>query len=136
MHRFAEAVPHWDRVIELADEPARRDYRLRRALARARGNDRARAAAEAEALAAEPNCPPDALYNAACVFSLADRAEKAVALLSRLRDDGYFEKAEQLNNLRTDPDLDPLRQRADFIELTKGRATRDTPHRPNSDRAR
>jgi serine/threonine protein kinase len=131
LHRYAEAVPHWDRVVELADGPARMEYRLRRALALVRGGDHARATASAVALAAEPNCPPDSLYNVACVLSLAHPAvladktlsaaeqrvqaracaEKAVAVLKKLAGNGYFKNPANLNNLRSDADLNPLRQR-------------------------
>jgi serine/threonine protein kinase len=156
LHRYAEAVPHWDRVIELADEPVRMEYRLRRALALVQGGDHARATASAVALATEPGCPPDTLYNVACVLSLAHPAvladktlsaaeqrdqarscaEKAVAVLKQLASNGYFENPANLNNLRTDVDLNPLRRREDFIEFMKVLAALDTPHRRDSDRAR
>jgi tetratricopeptide (TPR) repeat protein len=117
LHRYVEAVTQWDRVIELTDGDAQLEYRLRRALALARSGDPTRAAAEAERAAAEPNCSPDILYNAACVFALARRADKAITLLNRLQSRGYFATADNLNNLRTDKDLDPLRQRDDFKAL-------------------
>jgi hypothetical protein len=83
----------------------------------ARAGDSARAAAEAEKLATEPGGSPDMLYNCACVFALTDRLDKAVALLSKLRSDGYFDKADNLKNLQTDTDLDSLRRRDDFLNL-------------------
>jgi eukaryotic-like serine/threonine-protein kinase len=119
LQQFAKAADEWDRVIELAEGGERRHYRLRSVVARARAGDSARAAAAADALAAEKDCPPDMLYNLACVYTLAKQADKAVALLSKLHDSGYFDKAENLNTLRTDTDLDPLRQRDDFLKLRK-----------------
>jgi Tetratricopeptide repeat len=48
----------------------------------------------------------------------ADRhAAAAVALLARLSRDGYFKDAATLERLKTDDDLKPLRQRADFQKL-------------------
>ena len=60
------------------------------------------------------------IYNCACVFALAGRAEKAVALLNKLRSEGYFEKVDNLKNLRTDTDFDSLRRRDDFVKLVNG----------------
>lgn len=67
-----------------------------------------------------PKLPPDMLYNCACVFALSGRTEKAIAILKKLRDNGYFDKADNLNNLRTDKDLDSLRRRDDFVKLVSG----------------
>jgi tetratricopeptide (TPR) repeat protein len=117
--QFAKAADEWDRVIELAEGAERRQYRLRGAVARARTGDSARASAEADALAAEKDCPPEMVYNLACIYTLAKQADKAVALLNKLHDGGYFDKAENLNTLRTDTDLDPLRRRDDFLQLIK-----------------
>src|SRR5207302_1352651 len=52
--RFAEAVPHWDRAIELTRGPARSTLALSRALGLARV-DPARAVAAAEQLIQEEN---------------------------------------------------------------------------------
>jgi hypothetical protein len=120
LHRHAEAAAEWQRVVELAEGPARRNYRMLWCLALVRAGNSARAVAEAAALAAEPGCPPDMLYNAACVFALSGEGDKAVALLSRLRQSGYFDKGESLHNLLTDPDLDSLRKRKDFDQLSRG----------------
>ena len=137
--RFAEAVKDWDRVIELAEGPRRPTFRLRRAVALIRGGDHARAAAEAESLVAEPECTPDVRYNAACVFALAHSAaladdglsataqvkqaegyaRRAIAVLEKLKSDGYFRQDGSLNDLRTDPDFNSLRQRDDFRALIR-----------------
>jgi tetratricopeptide (TPR) repeat protein/predicted Ser/Thr protein kinase len=144
LHRYAEAATQWDRVVELADRSVRMEYRLRRALALVRGSNHARAIGEAEALAAVPNCAPDMLYNVACVLSLAHPAiladktlpaseqsvrarscaEKSIVLLKKLASNGYFENPANLKNLRTDADLNPLRQREDFSELAKALAAK------------
>jgi tetratricopeptide (TPR) repeat protein len=106
--RFKEALPHWDRVIDLATGSDRLNYQLRRINARIKAGDHSKAEVEADALVAGSNCPPDVIYNCACVFALAGRVEKAVALLNKLRSEGYFEKVDNLKNLRTDTDFDSL----------------------------
>jgi tetratricopeptide (TPR) repeat protein len=115
--RFAEAATEWKRTIEFAKGSARLDYRMRRCVSLARGSDSTRAAEEVEALATDPGCSPDMLYNVACVFSLAHRADKAISVLHKLQLSGYFDKAENLNTLRADTDFDSLRQRDDFLKL-------------------
>ncbi len=49
----------------------------------------------------------------------ADYAAHAVALLKRAQADGYFRFPARLARLKTDPELDGLRQREDFKELVK-----------------
>jgi serine/threonine-protein kinase len=120
--RHAEAVPDWDRAIELDDGPMRDAFRLRRADCLARSGEVARAAAEAEALAQSPGASAAALYNCACVLSLAaarptpdaDRhAARAVDVLRRAVARGYGDVA----HLLKDPDLDLLRRRDDYAAL-------------------
>ena len=101
--RFAEAATEWKRVVELAEGPARKQYRMRWCVSLACAGDSVHAAAEVEALVAEPGCTPDLLYNLACVFALSGRAEKAVALLNQLRSKGFFDKADNLKTLRRTP---------------------------------
>lgn len=67
--------------------------------------------------AAEPNLAPGTSYDFACFLVLAGRGEKAVALLSQLRREGFLDKAENLKMLRTNSDLDLLRKRGDFMKL-------------------
>ena len=119
--RFKAALPHWDRVIALASGPDQRTFRLRRALVRIKAGDSTQAANDAEAIAKEPGCSPDMSYNCACVFALSGHAGKAVALLSKLRSSGYFDKPDNFKNLCSDKDLDSLRQRDDFAKLVAGR---------------
>ncbi len=115
--RYAEAAVEWERAVKWAEGSMRLQLRMYRCISLARSGDSARAAAEADVLAAEPACPPDSLYNCACVVALSGRAEKAVALLIKLRNNGYFDDANRLKNLRTDPDFDSLRRRDDFLKL-------------------
>jgi tetratricopeptide (TPR) repeat protein len=135
--RWADAVRDWDRVIELAEEPERRVYRLRRALALVRGGEYTRGTAEAVALEHGPRPPDDQQYNLACVWAMAivpvrsdsrlsaeersTRAEeyagRSVTLLRQLHASGYFKEHNYADLLGTDPDLAPLRGRADFQQL-------------------
>jgi tetratricopeptide (TPR) repeat protein len=117
--RFAEAVADWDRVVELAPDGDRPRYRFRHALARLRAKDCQAAVEEADELAAAPGCTSNLLYNLACIYSLAGQADKAVGALSKLHESGYFDKPENLANLRSDADLDSLRRREDFVRLTR-----------------
>ena len=128
LKRFAEAAKEWQRAIELAEGAPRLEYRMRRSVSLARGGDSIHAAAEADALAAEPGCSSDLLYNSACVLALSGRADKAMALLSKLQTEGYFENEQPFKELRTDTDLDSLRRRDDFLcLLEKATAKRSPP---------
>jgi serine/threonine-protein kinase len=135
--RHAEAARDWGRAAELDAGPEALHFRVQRALELALAKDHARATAEAEDLARAPQLPGNVLYDLACVFSLSSaavradaqlpaaeqnkRAEtsaaRAIALLGRARVAGFFEEAEMVRNLKKDPDLDPLRARADFKKL-------------------
>lgn len=117
MKRFREAVVEWKRCLDLSEGAEHRAFRMQLGISLLRGGDIAHAVAEADAVVAEPSCPSYLLYNGACVFALAGRPEKAVALLGKLRSAGYFDQAENLKMLLTDPDLDSLRRREDFRKL-------------------
>ena len=110
-----DAATQWQRVVELAEEVERLEYRMLRALSLARGGDSLRAAAEAEAIVADPACTPDMRYNVACGFALPGRAEKSIDLLSNLQNEGYLKNADHRRALRADSDLDSLRQRDGFL---------------------
>jgi hypothetical protein len=96
-----------------------------------------RAATEAGDLAADTTLEPDAVCMLASVLALAigptwqnaclsplERAtvaelygHVAVALLARLKAQGYFRNADNAKALMSDPDLDALRDRPDFKRL-------------------
>jgi tetratricopeptide (TPR) repeat protein len=135
--RWSDAVPDWDRVVELDAQPNHWLNRALRAMALARAGQHARATAEAQTLAKDTKVSADGIYSLACVYALsaqqapldkaADAAERktlaeqyathAVALLGRLRDQGYFQNATHGKTLATDLDLQVLRDRADFKKL-------------------
>jgi tetratricopeptide (TPR) repeat protein len=91
--------------------------------------DHDRAMRMADYLAGQPNVSQAALFNAACVFSLASlddrantgervrRASRAVTLLALIEGKGYFRGTRQAQELREDKDLDPLRSMSDFQAL-------------------
>jgi len=120
--RFADALPNWDRALELDDGSARTDLRLSRADCLARLGRAADAAAAAAELAAAPDADAGTLYDCACVFALAaaannpaaaDQAGRVVELLRQAIAKGYRDGPHILN----DEDLAPLRDRADYAEL-------------------
>jgi tetratricopeptide (TPR) repeat protein len=134
--RHAEALPDWDRAMQLPGEEPWRDFvRFRRALALAQTGDHARAAAEAEALAGRKTATAEDLYNLACVCALSataaardDRlgvpeaaglprqyADQAMTLLRQAVQKGY----KDVPHMKKDTDLDPLRSREDFQAILR-----------------
>jgi serine/threonine protein kinase len=135
---WAEAARDWDQVVALYRRgPVPLALRLERAVALARAGEHARAAAEAESLAKEPKISGDIIYNLACVQALAAAAARsdtrlstaerqrtvegdaaaAVRLLERARVAGFFKERAEVENLKTDPDLEALRPRDDYRML-------------------
>jgi tetratricopeptide (TPR) repeat protein len=137
MKHWADAVPDWDRVIELAAEPERTFRRGERAAALANAGQHARAAAEAESLL--KGSPSDrVLFNLAVTYTSCMTAARAdshlsaaqkaavedrygaqvVALLRRLHARGFFKDAYHRRLLKDDdPNANPLWARADYREL-------------------
>jgi tetratricopeptide (TPR) repeat protein len=128
LQRHAEALKDFDKSVELATEPDRPLRRVIRAVGRVRAGQVAAAIEEAEELA--KNADSGVLYNAACVYALAGvpskanpispeqqakYAERAVALLRQLVAKGYS----NVNELKNDDDLKPLRPRDDFQKLLR-----------------
>jgi serine/threonine-protein kinase len=119
--RHAEAAEDWARAMELDNGPDRPFFRRKRALSLARAGDHAQAVSEANALAEAKGVHALTLYDLACVCSLAsasvkndDRyAARAVELLRQAVAKGY----KDIDHLKKDPDLDPLRGRDDFKKL-------------------
>lgn len=138
--RHADALTDLDRAIPLlSGHQYQRLAKLKHAECLARLADHSRATAEVAAIIREgptigTSGQGDLFYNAACVHALAAAAvskeqgrppserevtaecyaTSAVALLARARDSGYFQDPSALQELRKNPDLDPLRPRDDF----------------------
>jgi tetratricopeptide (TPR) repeat protein len=137
LSRWADAVQDWDRLLELDQSPDRWARRVLRAHDLARAGDHARAAAEAGALAEDPAVSGDALWTLAIAYARSAQAVRsdsrlapaerdalaesyagrAVALLRKLHGQGTFKEAGNAEQLRTEPGLQPLRGRADFLKL-------------------
>ena len=137
--RLAEALSDYDRALELprdADQGVQTRLYRAAVLARLRRHDQA--IEVADALAGDRLDPGSTRYNCACVYSFAAtaaqgdtglppptraaRAEKyaaqAVVLLKRAHAVGFFQDASAAPPAsKSDPDLNPLRARADFQAL-------------------
>jgi tetratricopeptide (TPR) repeat protein len=136
--RHAEALADYDRALGLPrDADKGVQTRLYRAAVLAQLGRHDQATAVADELAGDPLDPGSTLYNCSCVYSLAARsaladtelapparaarsegyAARAVVLLRQADSVGLFHDANALASLKADPDLDPLRARADFQAL-------------------
>jgi serine/threonine protein kinase len=140
--RWADGAKDWGRVIELDEGKGRWVHRALRAMNLAAAGDYTRATAEADALVATGKAVGEGAWGMALVYArslravrsdkrlswserdaLAERyALRAVALLQRLRKEGYFQDPGRAKALRTDKDLDVLRGRDDFRRLLKSAA--------------
>jgi serine/threonine protein kinase len=143
LSRYSEALISFDRGLELSDPDQAKGFAGTRLICRmaaeieqskmpwSRGSkvDHAKAVRLADYLAGTPDVSLAAVYNAACAFALASlddkadapererRALRAVALLSRISEAHYFDGSKRADELLNDPDLKPLRDRADFQAL-------------------
>jgi tetratricopeptide (TPR) repeat protein len=123
LRRFAEALPDWDKALDLDDGSARDVLRLGRADCLARLGRTGDAVPIVEEMATYKGATVNTLYDCACVFAVAsaapksaaaDRhADRAVKLLRQAADRGYRD----VPHLLADPDLEPLRKRADYAAL-------------------
>jgi eukaryotic-like serine/threonine-protein kinase len=122
LQKHADAVPDWDRAVELSPNEEQLKLRAARATARVKAGLVAEAVAEVAELMKQPGAPAPILYNLACVCSLAsvdrkqEHADRAVQLLRQAVSAGYRDAA----RMKQDPNLAPLRGRDDFKELIAG----------------
>jgi hypothetical protein len=128
LNRQGDALKDWMRAAELIESP-RIFYSsiLKRAIVFAHAKDHVRATAEANSYAAQKFANADTLYDAACVFVLCtlavpdDPAQKqaytnrALDLLRRAISSGY----KNVEHLKKDSDLDPLRSHPNFQKLLR-----------------
>jgi serine/threonine-protein kinase len=125
--RHAEALPDWDRALDKDMGPVPDQFRLQRALTLARLKEHKRAVAEAKAVTEAKDVPADLLHDAASVYAVSsaavlgdpklheEYAARAVELLRWSIAMGLADVEQKLKN----PDLDPVRARADFQKLPK-----------------
>jgi hypothetical protein len=120
--RSADAAADWQRAVELDSWPTANEYRLQRALAQARMGERAQALATCDALAKGKDLSAETLYKLGRVYARCGEADRAMGMLKQAVAAGY----RNFVVLRSDIDVDSLRQRDDFKELlatvTKGKA--------------
>jgi tetratricopeptide (TPR) repeat protein len=145
LNQYDAALKDWNRAIALDVGPRRPELRLYRAMTLAMANDHVRATAEANELAGNKAFSGERLYQLASVYgrctqvvprdnklSVAEQtmlaeeyAVRALALLVRAQDAGFFKNRAALERMRRNGDLDLLRPRADFrkwlAEVEKGR---------------
>jgi serine/threonine-protein kinase len=134
LNRTAEALPAFDKAVELTDENHRPEVRLCRAVALARSGDHAGAVAVVDAETGVVSPQRLVWFECARVFAqaaVAVRGEmtlgaerrraiaeglesRAVALLRRAAASNYFMNAKARDRVYRDPDLNPLRSRPDF----------------------
>ena len=124
--RFAEAAAGFERAAAV-DEAEPGSLLARTALALDRADQTHLALATAEQALADHQPSAGYRYQLARLFAHCvpnagpichfGRVKRAMALLHDLRAERYFEDARNAERLRTDADLDPLRQRADFEAL-------------------
>jgi serine/threonine-protein kinase len=127
--RHVEAIKDLDCAIALDDGRTRLPLQLHRALSLAHAGNHGSAVAEANNLASGKNVSGLTLYYAACVCALASGsvkndarlseqyATRAIELLGKARDSGYFKDAATVTHMKVDNDLDSLRSRDDFKNL-------------------
>jgi tetratricopeptide (TPR) repeat protein len=122
LDRHGDALPDWDKTVELSAPIERNALQASRALARVRAGKVDDAVAEVVELTKLKGWTAVQLYNFASIYSLAsakdkakqdEYAQRAVALLRQAVQAGYKDVA----HLKRDADLDPLRQRDDFKML-------------------
>jgi serine/threonine-protein kinase len=135
MGRHADALADYERAIGLADGAARDQLRLLRACELARSGDYRRADEEAKAVAVKTDDrAASTAYNIACVEALAHASARgdgarppadrtavsepfsasAMNWLEQARRAGMFRNPSMVSLIRSDPDLDSLRDRTDF----------------------
>jgi serine/threonine-protein kinase len=132
--RYTEAIRDLDRALDLDEGSAAGKIRASRAKTLAQAGEVARASADAEELLKAGSLNGDALYGIASVFSLAsaktkepDQAERyagrAVTVLRQAVAKGYT----NIEQMKRDTDLDPLRQRDDFKKLLQELGAKKNP---------
>jgi hypothetical protein len=147
--RHAESLADWDRALETDTWPDRNELLLQHAQALARVGDYAKATAEAQALAEGKDLPGGVLYTLAQVYARsaaavragrhggpalpqAERekltgqyAARAIALLRRAQEAGFFKLPANVARMKGDRDLDLLREHEAFKKLRIGAGAKD-----------
>jgi serine/threonine-protein kinase len=123
LQRHSQAVNDWERAVSLTDPDDRNDIHLSRADSLVHTGQSAEAVKIVNQVLAATSADEGALYDSACIMALASAegptvlrnqyARRSVELLRQAVAKGYKDFA----HMKKDPDLDPLRNRADFKKL-------------------
>ena len=121
LKKHAEAIPEWDRAIDLAPPDRWPVLRGLRAMTRARAGQLSEALAELVELTKSDPADPYHWYNAACVYAMSgthdaakrEYAQRAVENLQEAVKAGY----KDASHMAKDVALGPLRDRDDFKRL-------------------
>ncbi len=135
--RYPDALHAWDRAIALADPGQLVFLKLYRLTTLARTSEYDRTLIDLDSLAVQARANGDALFQVARIYALAaqkargdaklpqpdrdrrasDAAERAIDNLRLAQSKGYFADPAARDALGHNPDLDYLRDRADFQKL-------------------
>jgi serine/threonine protein kinase len=125
LSRYKPALKNWGRAIELDDGKSQVLLRVKRASTLLNLEDHVRAAADAQVIAQSATAAAEDLYNAACIYAYCAKfaagdeeavesyGAQGVAVLRKALGKSY----KKLANIKKHPDLNPLRERKDFIKL-------------------
>jgi serine/threonine protein kinase/Tfp pilus assembly protein PilF len=120
--RHVEAVTDWDQAVALTPAAQQASLKADRALSQVKAGQVAAAIAEVAELTTSGKWTAARWYNFACVYALAsardkdkqdEHARRAVELLQRAVQAGY----KDVDHMKKDADLDPLRGRDDFQKI-------------------
>jgi tetratricopeptide (TPR) repeat protein len=134
--QYEQALRDWALTMELTVAADQSWFRLQRALALARSGDHVRAVAEADPLRKDNSSSADNLYQLACIYAVSAAAVKnampapadaqqladeyggrAMELLERLKDLGFFQNRTNVERLNQDGDWQAVRGRDRFQKL-------------------
>jgi len=132
LEKPAEAEKDWDKAIELTPARDQRRYKVPRAVSRIHSGKVAEAIGEIAELSKESGWNSLQWYDFACVYAIAsakvadkkqEYADRAMELLTRAVDTGFSD----LQLIKSDADLNSLRQRDDFKKLVAKIAAKSAP---------
>ena len=122
LRRRVEALRDWDQTIALSSPTEQPPLRASRAILRLQEGLVNEAVADVNEVTKSENWTADQWYNFACVYSVAsgklpdmkrEHADRAMELLRKAAKAGWSD----VSHIKSDGDLDPLRNRDDFKKL-------------------
>ena len=137
LKRFPEAAKEWATAIELDPKYSYESLRHKRANALRLAGELKQATALADEFAQRPGVTSGEIYDAACLYSLASGsaakderlgarertalaaryADRACAWLKQAENAKYFDQPQQVEHLKGDTDIDPIRQHPEYRQL-------------------